>query len=80
MNYYTNGEVGPNTQPYQVGMFPFQPYYWWESGAVWGGLVDYQVYTGDKTYENATLTALAAQVGPNYDFVMPQEVGQEVSY
>ena len=38
------------TDPGQpLGLFG-QPYDWWESGAVWGSLVDYWNYTGDAQY------------------------------
>jgi len=36
-------------------------------------MVDYWAYTKDTTWEQDTLNAMNAQVGPNYDFVMPQQ-------
>lgn len=53
--------------------------YWWESGAVWGGFMDYQALTGDTTYQQDILNAMAAQVGPAYDFVVPEQIFDEVS-
>ncbi len=77
-SYYKNAHVSNTTADWQVGTFPYPPYYWWESGAAWGSVIDYIVYTGDKTYLAMTLDALFAQIGPNRDFVMPQEFWNEV--
>ena len=33
MKYYTGNTTG------SVGLLP-KPYYWWEAGAMWGGMVD----------------------------------------
>ena len=35
MTYYTGNETGAN-----IGNLP-SPYYWWEAGAMFGGLIDY---------------------------------------
>lgn len=36
VSYYKGNESG------QIpGKLPEPPYYWWESGAMWGGLIDY---------------------------------------
>jgi mannan endo-1,6-alpha-mannosidase len=61
-----------------LGMFPYPPYYWWESGAAWGGMVNYWHYTGDASYVNATYNALVSQIGPAGDYVMPSEAFDEV--
>lgn len=74
-----NDATGPNTQDWQVGLFPFLPYYWWENGATWGGIMDYGVYTGDNAYQQDILNAIGAQVGPKHDFVMPQQVSGEAN-
>ena len=74
ISYYQNA----NATGDENGLFPFLPYYWWESGAIWGGFMDYQALTGDTTYEQDILNAMFAQVGPNYDFVMPNQVSNEV--
>ncbi|KAF2460648.1 glycosyl hydrolase family 76-domain-containing protein [Lineolata rhizophorae] len=68
MSYYTFNASG--TDPNLLGSFP-RPYYWWEAGAVWGGMVDYWAYTGDRTYVNTTMQALLAQVGPADNYMMP---------
>jgi len=63
MNYY-NG----NTTEGKIGLLP-SPYYWWESGAMWGSLVDYWYYTGDTTYNNLTATGLLSQVGGDKNYM-----------
>lgn len=65
MKYYTGNQTGdvPGNLP--------QPYYWWEAGAVFGGLVDYYYYTGDDQYNDITSEALLFQAAPTEDF-MPQ--------
>jgi len=45
------------------------PYYWWEAGAVFGGLIDYWYYTGDAGYNNVTSEALLWQVGTDNNFM-----------
>lgn len=77
-SYYQNSNTSNATQNWQVGLFPFPPYYWWESGAIWGGIMDYQALTGDTSHQQDILNAMLAQVGPNYDFVVPQQVFDEV--
>lgn len=49
------------------------PYYWWEAGAMFGSLVDYWMYTGDTEYNNITTQALLFQVGPNDDYMPPNQ-------
>jgi mannan endo-1,6-alpha-mannosidase len=56
-----------------LGKWPFPPYYWWESGAAWGGMVSYWHYTGDNSYVNVTYEALVSQIGPTNNFILPQE-------
>lgn len=60
-----------------LGKFPYPPYYWWESGGAWGGMVEYWHYTRDDSHINVTYDALIAQLGPNYDFNMPVEAFDE---
>ncbi len=73
MKYYTGNIT--NT-PSTVGVLP-GPYYWWESGAMWGALLDYYHYTGDSTYNNVTTQALLSQVGPNWDYMVPLQQKDE---
>ncbi|KAL1636226.1 hypothetical protein SLS56_001205 [Neofusicoccum ribis] len=66
MKLYVNNATG--IDPIKVGTFD-KPIYWWEAGAVWGGLVDYWSYTGDASYVSTTTEALLAQKGPANDFM-----------
>ncbi|KAG9780379.1 glycoside hydrolase family 76 protein, partial [Aureobasidium melanogenum] len=60
-----------------LGKFPYLPYYWWESGGAWGGMMEYWHYTGDESYRNVTRQALISQLGPVYDFNVPTEAFDE---
>lgn len=72
MAYYHGNESG------QIpGMLPGPPpdpsylhsgYFWWESGAMWGALIDYWYYTGDSTYNQEVIQGLQFQVGANKDY------------
>ncbi|KAK7208637.1 glycosyl hydrolase family 76-domain-containing protein [Myxozyma melibiosi] len=62
MNYYHGNESG-----YTPGIFSGD-YYWWESGAAWGSLIDYQFYTGDDQYNDLILNGMIFQVGDNWDY------------
>lgn len=53
------------------------PYYWWECGAMFGAMLDYSYYTNDSTYDEVIATALMAQTGPDYDFMLPSHYGDE---
>lgn len=66
-----------NTSTGVIGKFPYPPIYWWESGAAWGGMVEYWHYTGDESWMNVTWEALVSQLGPNADFVVPAEAFNE---
>lgn len=66
MKLYVNNATG--IAAINVGTFA-KPIYWWEAGAVWGGLVDYWAYTGDARYVGTTAQALLAQKGPANDFM-----------
>jgi mannan endo-1,6-alpha-mannosidase len=72
MSYYQTNRTG--TPPEDVGTLP-QPLYWWEAGAMWGGLVDYWAYTNDPSYNPTTTQALQAQVGPNDNYMPPAYFG-----
>jgi mannan endo-1,6-alpha-mannosidase len=67
MSYYTGNRTGdvPGNLP--------APYYWWEAGAMFGAMVDYWYYTGDSTYNEETTQALLFQVGPNDDYMPPNQ-------
>lgn len=67
MIYYTGNQTGgiPGNLP--------PPYYWWEAGAMFGAMIDYWYYTGDITYNDVTSQALLFQVGPNQDYMTPNQ-------
>ena len=72
LSYY-NG-----TDPGQIpGLFGL-PYQWWESGVVWGSLIDYWNYTGDAQYVSLVQQALLGQVGPDKDYMPPNQTKTEV--
>ncbi|RMD44747.1 hypothetical protein DV735_g323, partial [Chaetothyriales sp. CBS 134920] len=75
--YWMQDLYNGNTSEGVLGKFPFPPYYWWESGAAWGAMVNYWHFTGDASYVNVTFDALMSQLGPNYDYVVPAEVFNE---
>ena len=50
-----------------IGMFQ-QPYYWWESGLVFGGMIDTWKFCNNDTYVSIIQDAINAQKGPNNDF------------
>ncbi|TVY51315.1 Mannan endo-1,6-alpha-mannosidase DCW1 [Lachnellula cervina] len=72
VSYYKGNESGQTP-----GKLPEPPYYWWESGAMWGALIDYWHYTGDTTYNDITIQGLQFQVGINKDF-NPQNESAEM--
>ncbi|KAF2432394.1 mannan endo-1,6-alpha-mannosidase [Tothia fuscella] len=49
------------------------PYYWWSDGAIWDAMVDYWYLTGDSTYNDVVEQSLAWQVGPNDDYMPPNQ-------
>ncbi|KAK3390241.1 glycoside hydrolase [Podospora didyma] len=53
------------------------PYYWWECGALMGAMLDYSHYTNDTTYDKTIATALLAQVGPEFNYMLPEHFGDE---
>ena len=71
VQYYTGYRPGdiPGNLP--------EPYFWWEAGAMFGALVDYWYFTGDDTYNEITTQALLAQVGPNDDYMPPNQTKTE---
>jgi len=58
----------------QPGMTPgrfVDPYYWWESGAAFGALIDYWYYTGDSSWNSIVTEGLLWQVGPAKNYMPP---------
>jgi mannan endo-1,6-alpha-mannosidase len=67
MKYYTGNNTGdvPGNLP--------SPYYWWEAGAMFGTMIDYWYYTGDTTYNDVTTQAMLHQVGPDNNYMPPNQ-------
>lgn len=63
LDYYEGTKSGGT-----VGMFT-QPYYWWESGEAFGGLIDYWYLCENDTYEDLIYDALIAQKGSKNDYI-----------
>ena len=68
---YYKGNLTGQTPGILPGPPPAGDYYWWESGAMWGTLIDYWKLTGDSTYNDEITKSLLWQVGPNRDFKPP---------
>ncbi|KAJ4301497.1 hypothetical protein N0V90_003589 [Kalmusia sp. IMI 367209] len=49
------------------------PYYWWESGAVLGSLIDYSYLTGDNQYDDLIAEGVMHQVSDSYSFMPPNQ-------
>ncbi|CZT04563.1 probable mannan endo-1,6-alpha-mannosidase DCW1 precursor [Rhynchosporium agropyri] len=63
MTYYTGNRTGDTP-----GNLP-DPYYWWEAGAMFGTMINYWYYTGDKTYNAVTMQGLLHQKGDENSFM-----------
>ena len=59
-----------------TGMLP-APYFWWEAGGMWNGLLDYFHYTGDASHNAAVTSGLLANVGAGSDFLGPYTDGND---
>ncbi|KAI9657475.1 MAG: hydrolase 76 protein [Bathelium mastoideum] len=71
MHYYTGNNTGDTP-----GNLP-SPYYWWEAGGMFGTMVDYWYYTGDESYIPVTTQGLLSQVGPDNDYMPPNQTKTE---
>lgn len=49
----------------------------WEGGALMGALIDYWYYTGDTTWNQITQQGLLFQVGPDDDYMPPNQTMTE---
>ena len=58
------------------GLFP-TPYYWWNAGLAFDSLVNYWAVTGDETYNDVVSQGLLFQVGPNNDYLPPNQTKSE---
>lgn len=67
LTFYHGDEPGwvPGILP---GPPPDGDYYWWQGGAMWGALIDYRHYTGDKDYDDIITQAMLFQVGDDRDY------------
>lgn len=72
MKYYQGNQSGQT-----VGILP-NPYYWWEAGALFAEMIEYWFYTGDTTYNDVVTQGLLAQVGPDNDYMPPNQTKTEV--
>jgi mannan endo-1,6-alpha-mannosidase len=75
MSYYTGNVSGQYNIP---GLLPGAGavgggYYWWEAGAMFGTMIDYWHITGDPAYNEVVSQALLFQVGPNQDYMPPNQ-------
>lgn len=73
LSYYHG--IDPGQDP---GIFG-GPYLWSESGAAWGSMIDYWNYTGDAQYVALVQRALLWQVGPDNDYMSPNQTKAEVA-
>ncbi|KAK0633600.1 glycosyl hydrolase family 76-domain-containing protein [Immersiella caudata] len=71
MSFYHGSEPGGTP-----GLLP-DPYYWWEAGALMGALIDYWYYTGDPKWNKLTEQGMLFQVGPNNDYMPPNQTRTE---
>ncbi|KAL2136396.1 hypothetical protein VTI74DRAFT_3830 [Chaetomium olivicolor] len=67
----------PGNKPGGVPGLLAQPYYWWEGGALMGSLIDYWYYTGDTQWNDLAEEGLLFQVGPNNDYMPPNQTMTE---
>ncbi|EXV02518.1 glycoside hydrolase family 76 protein [Metarhizium robertsii] len=74
MKFYHGNESG------QIpGLLPGPPasgtgdYYWWEAGAMMGTYIDYWKLTGDTTYNDVVTEGMLFQVGPQRDYMPPNQ-------
>jgi mannan endo-1,6-alpha-mannosidase len=61
-----------------TGYFP-KPHYWWESGAIWGGLIEYTQIFDDDSYVKTLQSALVKNYGPKNDVIMDDKRDQQVT-
>ena len=71
LSYYKGDAPG-------VGLLPY-PYYWWESGAVWAGIIDYWAYTGDDQYNDLVQSALTGQTSADNDYMPANQTKSEAN-
>lgn len=75
MSYYKANASG--LSPQEIGYIP-KPHYWWESGALWGAMVEYTNIVGDESYVKTIQQGLTANYGPANDFILDYKRDQTV--
>ncbi|EGW33528.1 mannan endo-1,6-alpha-mannosidase DCW1 precursor [Spathaspora passalidarum NRRL Y-27907] len=63
LDYYEGTKYGGT-----IGMFT-PPYYWWEAGGAWGGLIDYTFFFENDTLVPLIKAALEYQTGDDNNYV-----------
>lgn len=63
LDYYEGERYGGT-----VGMFQ-PPYYWWNAGEAFGGMLQNWYLCQNDTFENLLMDAFLAQAGKDYDFI-----------
>ncbi|KAI5847493.1 glycoside hydrolase [Tricharina praecox] len=63
MQYYPGNRTGGTPGIFGV------PIFWWESGAIFGSLIDYWYYTGNSGYNDVVSEAIRCQVGEEQNFM-----------
>ena len=63
MDYYLGIRYGGT-----VGMFQ-PPYYWWEAGEAFGGMLENWFLCQNDTYKSILMDAFVAQTGPEYNYM-----------
>ncbi|KAK1760868.1 family 76 glycosyl hydrolase [Echria macrotheca] len=67
LKFYTGNNTGDTP-----GNLP-DPYFWWETGAMFGTMIDYWFLTGDPSYNEATTQAMLHQASNTRDFMPPNQ-------
>ena len=57
------------TTPSTGSLLQYPPYFWWESGAMWGVMLDYWYATGDDAYNDMASVSIQSQTGTDNDFM-----------
>lgn len=77
MTFYTGNQSGqvPGLLPGGLSCDPknLGTYCWWESGAMFGALINYWQYTNDTSYNEVVTQALQFQRGPDDNFNPPNQ-------
>lgn len=72
LSYY-DGNQANNTPGILPGPPPAGDYYWAEAGEMWNTLIGYWHATGDSSYNDLVAQGLLWQVGPNDNFMPPNQ-------